>query len=281
MPVPGGTTIYGTVFGCLPRRVGVALIAVLYLAVGTAITLELAYEALHEALSPLGHSHPSGPGLKLYENFTCEHWSPRTFEALMGLYVLLGIGGAVCLSGLLDRNPTHIRAFGVLLAASAAGNPLALLGDCLYVQRCDRLPELWADLLEEAFPQRMGRVRLMGYDSRKVSVGDIDGITRMSTVRRSVLLICLKAVVELYFAARTLQLADRTLDGPCGGPVYNIQVAGDLAREYSMIRKAVASGWKYGWAEARGEPTLAPISNLRKADRGQYLADGHSPAIVV
>jgi hypothetical protein len=199
----------------------------------------------------------------VYNWLTCEHTAEYTRQAQVGVTMFLfPIFGYIGLRGVMGRDQLEIEMFSWFYLFVGVLNILVLAADGYYTHVCGHLPDWPLSVLYGLYPEKMNQLYRLGHDPAQASPRDLQRVVGLDSLTMVFLFSLIVIAYNLYMAVQVSGLAKAAAGGPCGlGPMYGLEVGGDLAREFNHCVNDLMDSMKVG---EDGGLTL-PISNLHRA----------------
>lgn len=270
----------GTMCFVIPRRMGVFLVALVYLLTASLgliyVWFQLIRHTVHNRHVPncqLGECSS-----QVYDLFTCPHTAGLSMNVQMVLTVAGGfVFGTLALRGLHDDNADDLVAFSRFQYLSLTAGLCCLAVDLVFVDLCDKAPALWLTGLALLQPEKFAVLHRMGYEPSATAVEDIGLAMGVDVVRFGVTAYVVVLLAFLFVAYHAGELARLCAYGPAGlGPLYGVEIDQETTREFQHAVHALMENAK---GFARGENTESvPFAQLKPSwleagdglDAGRY-----------
>jgi len=257
----------GSICGIIPRRVGVIASAILCMLIGFGVMAHTVFKTIQVMLAYkpalVGcEANPEGPGCSMvYDWLTCEHTAGYTHTAQhWTTMVIFPIMGYIGLRGVMGRDQLDIELFSWFYLFVGVLNVVTLAVDGYYTHVCGHLPDWPLSILYGLYPEKMNQLYRLGHNPALASPRDIEHVVGMDALTMVVLLTIFVIAYNLYMASQVATLAKVASGGPCGlGPMYGLEVSGDLSREFNHCVNDLMDSMKKGVED--GSHITLPITN--------------------
>jgi hypothetical protein len=272
--------LLGSMCWCVPKRIGVALIAIAFLLMGLSHLMVMLVDIMYAALGAnTVATHPC-QGSSCHDEwreqiFSCDGSRTNTFHVrYLTMGVLGPIFGALGIRGIIDRHFWQVKGFVVFMAAMWVLFVCCLISDLIFVGICASYPTaILRDVVPWLPPKAIAMVHALGYPSLDgLPVHTVDMALEYNLLIPYVTVFVFLLLVALYLIYNAHDLNEKMEGGPVGlGPLFLIATPVD--REIATITSAI----KQAQAEEDTKYDFHPAFNrLKDAERYPFLT-AHFP----